>query len=69
MDNFNQCFALQFFKTNSIAQKPFQNLYRLFTIVTVNGAEVGRLPQSELSNNALLASIKEKSQNNQGCLI
>ena len=32
-------------------------------IVTINGAEVGRLPQRELSNNVLLASIKE-SQNN-----
>ena len=30
--------------------------------VTVNGAEVGRLPQSELSIKALLASIKEKSK-------
>ena len=37
-------------------------------IVTVNGAEVGRLPQHELSNNVLLALIKE-SQNNQACLI
>ena len=37
-------------------------------IVTVNGAEVGRLPQHELPNNLLLASIKE-SQNNQACLM
>ena len=35
----------------------------LFTVpVTVNGAEVGRLPQSELSIKAFLASIKEKSK-------
>ena len=37
--------------------------------VTVNGAKVGRLPQSELSNNALLASIKGKVKNNPRCLI
>ena len=37
-------------------------------IATVNGAKVGRLPQRELSNSVLLASIKE-SQNNQACLI
>ena len=37
-------------------------------IVTVNGAEVGRLPQRKLLNNVLLASIKE-SKNNQACLI
>ena len=29
-------------------------------IVTVNSVEVGRLPQSELSINALLVSMKEK---------
>ena len=32
-------------------------------IVTINGTEVGQLPQRELSNNVLLASMKE-SQNN-----
>ena len=33
--------------------------------VTVNGAEVGRLLQSELSIKALLASIKGKVKSNQ----
>ena len=30
--------------------------------VTANGAKVDRLPQSEQSNNALLAAVKEKSK-------
>ena len=34
--------------------------YINYLTVTVSGAEVDRLPQSELSNNALLASIKQK---------
>ena len=33
--------------------------------VTVNGAEVGRLPQNKLSIKALLASIKGKVKSNQ----
>ena len=35
------------------------DIYLFMVSVTVNGAEVGRLPQSELS---ILASIKEKSK-------
>ena len=36
--------------------------FLMYYFVTVNGAEVGRLPQSESSNNALLASVKAKNK-------
>ena len=41
------------------------DIYLFMVTVTVNGPEVGRLPQSELSIKALLASIKGKVKSNQ----
>ena len=40
---------------------PKKELIRLF-LNAVNGAEVGRMPQIELSNNMLLPLIKKKSK-------
>ena len=41
------------------------DIYLFMVPVMVNGAEVGRLPQNELSIKALLASIKGKVKSNQ----
>ena len=48
---------LRYFRHNDI--------YLFMVPVTVNGAEVGRMPQSQLSIKALLVLIKGKVKNNQ----